>query len=136
MPSHRETHFFALSWHWRKDIKKLIQSRAGDAARRRVHVDATSSSRQGDCPLCKSFGDFRKAIRRGSIDAATAKRIFNKHFVRLRDICKRENCSMEMARTINAVLECDIDYAFRREGKPGFLKAYDTVETLLEDLKS
>ena len=136
MPSHRETHFFALSWHWRKNIKKFIQSRAGDAARRRVHVDATSSSRQGDCPLCKSFGDFRKAIRRGSIDAATAKRIFNKHFVRLRDICKRENCSMEMARTINAVLECDIDYAFRREGKPGFLKAYDTVETLLEDLKA
>ena len=88
------------------------------------------------CPLCKSFGDFRKAIRKGSIDAATAKRIFNKHFVRLREICKREMCSMETARTINAVLECDIDYAFRREGKPGFLKAYDSVDTLLKDLKS
>ena len=43
---------------------------------------------------------------------------------------------MERARTINAVLECDIDCAFRREGKPGFLKAYDSLETLLKDLKS
>ena len=94
------------------------------------------SSHRDDCPLCKSFGDFREAIRRGSIDAATAKRIFNKHFVRLREICRRENCSMETARTINAVLECDIDYAFRREGKPGFLKAYDTVEAFLKDLKA
>ena len=93
------------------------------------------SSHRDDCPLCKSFGDFRKAIRRGSIDAATAKRIFNKYFIRLREICKRENCSMEMARTINAVLECDIDYAFRREGKPGFLPAYDSVETFHQDLK-
>ena len=96
----------------------------------------TRPSHRDDCPLCRSFGDFRKAIRRGLLDAATAKRIFNKYFVRLREICKRENCSMEMARTINAVLECDIDYAFRREGKPGFLSAYDSVEMLLKDLKS
>ena len=116
--------------------RRLAAATALPVKRKSRTVDATSSSRQGGCPLCKSFAEFRKAIRRGSIDAVTAKRIFNKHFVRLRDICKRENCSMEMARTINAVLECDIDYAFRREGKPGFLKAYDTVETLLEDLKS
>lgn len=96
---------------------------------------AESSSRH-DCPLCKSFGDFRKAIRSGSIDAATAKRIFTSHFKRLGEICKSENCSIERARTINAALECEIDCAFRREGKPGFLKAYDSVETLLEDLKS
>ena len=120
--------------------EKLVPSACAET---RGAVAAVSSKppcgalpRQGNCPLCKSFGDFRKAIRCGSIDAVTAKRIFNKHFVRLREICKREKCSMEMARTINAVLECDIDYAFRREGKPGFLKAYDTVETLLEDLKS
>ena len=81
------------------------------------------------------FADFRKAIRNGSIDAATAKRIFSSHFKRLGEICKSENCSIERARTINAALECDIDCAFRREGKPGFLKAYDSVETLLEDLK-
>ena len=109
----------------------MIREKKKSSSRRVV-----DSSSRHDCPLCKSFGDFRKAIRCGSIDAATAKRIFNKHFVRLREICKRENCSMEMARTINAVLECDIDYAFRREGKPGFLKAYDSVETLLKDLKS
>ena len=96
---------------------------------------AESSSRH-DCPLCKSFGDFRKAIRSGSIDAATAKRIFTSHFKRLGEICKSENCSIERARTINAALECEIDCAFRREGKPGFLKAYDSVDTLLKDLKS
>ena len=26
MPSLRERHLFALSWHWRKNIKKFIQS--------------------------------------------------------------------------------------------------------------
>ena len=31
----------------------------------------TRPSHRHDCPLCKSFGDFRKAIRRGSIDAVT-----------------------------------------------------------------
>ena len=97
---------------------------------------ASESPSRHDCPLCKSFADFRKAIRCGSIDAATAKRIFNKYFVRLSEICKREMCSMEKARTINAALECDIDAAFRREGKLGFLKAYNSVEDLLKELKA
>ena len=82
MPSHRVRHLFALSWHWRKNIKKLIQSRVDDAVRRRVHVNATSSSRQSDCPLCKEYFIPNEVTRRaigdteGSLTFADAKSAF------------------------------------------------------------
>ena len=79
---------------------------------------------------------FRRAIRNGSIDAMTARRIFNKHFKRLGVICKRENCSLEKARTINAALEGEISAALLKAGRLTKGSAYDSVETLLKDLKS
>ena len=104
----------------------------------------TAARRAGASPACAlctkltclSFADFRKAIRAGAIDALTAKRIFRHHFTRLRDICKRENCSLNRARTINAALECDVNAALLCAGKPGILKAYASVEDLIKELES
>lgn len=87
-------------------------------------------------PALLRFADFRQAIRSGSIDALVAKRIFRKCYMRLHDICERENCSLNHARTINATLEGDVNAALLRAGKPGILKAYASVDDLIRELES
>ena len=82
------------------------------------------------------FADFRKAIRTGEIDPLAAKRIFRECYTRLHDICARENCSLNRARTINATLECDVNAALLCAGKPGILKAYASVDDLIKELES
>lgn len=87
-------------------------------------------------PALLRFADFRQAIRSGSIDALVAKRIFRKYYTRLKDICEREKCSLNRARTINAMLEGDVNAALLCAGKPGILKAYTTIEDLIRELES
>ena len=119
--------------------RKVVKKPAATRTARVSHRDACPPCRGNPVSAARTafcFADFRQAIRRGSIDATTARRIFRAHFTRLGEICKRENCSLEKARTINAALECDIDAALRREGKRGLLRAYDSVDELLKELKA
>ena len=84
---------------------------------------------------CLSFARFRSAIRQGRIDALFARRIFRRHYTRLKDICVREGCSLARARTINAMLEADVNSALVSAGQSGILKAYQSVDDLLRDLQ-
>ena len=85
---------------------------------------------------CLDFAKFRSAIRYGRIDAVLARRLYRRHYSRLSDICKRECCSLARARTINAMLEADVNSALVSAGQPGILKAYQSVDDLLKDLQS
>ena len=82
------------------------------------------------------YSVFREAVRKDAIDPRQARSIFRKNYTKLADICEREGCSMNRARTINAFLEAAVDAALRRAKLPGILKTYDSVEALLEDLAS
>mgnify|MGYP003319854584 CR=1 FL=1 len=123
-------------------MKTKVQSKAKATAPKRT----TTHRAAPRCALCAKFtewkpallrfADFRQAIRSGSIDALVAKRIFRKYYTRLKDICERENCSLNRARTINAMLEGDVNAALLCAGKPGILKAYTTVEDLIRELES
>ena len=83
-----------------------------------------------------SWTDFRKAVRCDAIYAKTARRLFRKNFSKLGEICRREGCSLEKARTINAALEGEVAAALLRAGLPVKGKAYNSVDLLLKDLKS
>ena len=64
--SHREWADFRFVIVWEKGGEIMIREKKKSSNRR-----ASESPSRHDCPLCKSFGDFRKTIRRGSIDAVT-----------------------------------------------------------------
>ena len=83
-----------------------------------------------------SWTDFRKAVRSDAICAKTARHLFRTNFSKLGDICRREGCSIEKARTINAALEGEVTAALLRAGLPMRGKAYNSVDLLLKDLKS
>ena len=101
-------------------MPKLLQSLAKSSAAR----------------LQQSWVDFRQAVRNGTIDPDRARRIFRKSYMKLGEICRRENCSLEKARTINAALEGEVNAALLRAGRPAGGAAYDSVADLLKDLKS
>ena len=81
------------------------------------------------------FSAFHKAIRTDKICARVAKSLFRRNYSRIADICDRESCSANRARTIQATLESDVDAALRRAGLPGILKGFNSVDELLKDLK-
>ena len=112
--------------NWRKETKKVIENLAKSSRRRENDT----------CSRYLRYSAFREAIRNDAIDAREARRIFRKSYAKLADICEREGCSMNRARTINAFLEAAVDAALRRAKLPGILKTYDSVEALLEDLAS
>ena len=85
---------------------------------------------------CLSFAKFRMALRKNRIDATSARRLFRRHYSKLGDICKREGCTLQRARTINAILESEVNAALLKDGQPGILKTYRSVEELLKELQS
>ena len=99
--------------------------------RNRLNANADASAE-----ACLSFAQFRMALRKNRIDALAARRLFRRHYSKLGDICRREGCSLQRARTINAVLESDVNAALLKAGRPGILKTYQSVEDLLKELQS
>lgn len=99
--------------------------------RNRLNANADASAE-----TCLSFAQFRTALRKNRIDAVAARRLFRRHYSKLGDICQREGCSLQRARTINAVLEGEVNAALLKAGRPGILKVYQSVEELLKELQS
>ena len=98
-------------------------------------IDAQKPLRGGSVFSELRFTALREAIRKGAISAQNARRIFRKNFTKLNEICRREGCSIEKARTISAALEGEVNAALLRAGKP-VRDAYCSVADLLKDLKS
>ena len=121
--SHRDASSFSrFAGRWTED-----EAKAFDAATRR-ETDLEDWE-----PV--SWIDFRRAVRGGSIDAKVARRLFRKNFMKLGEICRRENCSLEKARTINAALEGEISAALLKAGLPTKGSAYDSVSPRVHALR-
>ena len=98
-------------------------------------IDAQKTLRGGSVLSSLRFSTFRKAIRNGTVNAQDARRIFRKNFAKLSEICRREGCSIEKARTISAALEGEVNAALLRAGQPVKGTCVSVVD-LLKDLKS
>ena len=98
--------------------------------------DRLNANADASAVPCLSFAQFRMALRKNRIDAVAARRLFRRHYSKLGDICRREGCSLQRARTINAILEGDVNAALLKAGRPGILKTYQSVEDLLKELQS
>ena len=85
--------------------------------------DRLNANADASAEPCLSFAQFRMALRKNRIDALVARRVFRRHYSKLGDICRREGCSLQRARTINAILEGDVNAALLKAGRPGILKA-------------
>lgn len=85
--------------------------------------DRLNANADASAEPCLSFAQFRMALRKNRIDAVAARRLFRRHYSKLGDICRREGCSLQRARTINAILKGDVNAALLKAGRPGILKA-------------